>query len=213
AGKACFACETTAPRHHTGGIIYCPFCTKTPIPLDLSKPPSVLNHIGAHLLNKSLDGERCGLCGSLAPQCSFYLTKGPNPQVDRDQTTGCVVFDLLETCGFRYAAAAESKPNNPCSNVPIPCQICVRNNISKKAPAIWKYNAREHYQKKHANVDLRLYEADWTRTSAEKKAMKDKYTERYKRSKLAMFRSKEKVRQDVGELVISAAHSTCHAER
>ncbi|KAF8997362.1 hypothetical protein BDZ89DRAFT_1122423 [Hymenopellis radicata] len=210
-GKACFSCETDSPRSAVDSAVSCPFCESPPIPLDLSRPQTILNHIGAHLLHSGLDGERCGLCGSRAPQCQYFLTKGANPQVDRDRTHGCSVFDSLETRGFRYATAAESTAANPCSNVPIHCKICFLRD--KKSPAIWKYHAREHYKRHHSTANLNLYSSDWELSTSEKEAMKVVYSNRKKKPTLAKSRAKEKRKKEIGDLIISEAHSSRRAQR
>ncbi|KAF9007809.1 hypothetical protein BDZ89DRAFT_1231061 [Hymenopellis radicata] len=209
--EACFVCEIDKPRSITSGASHCPFCTKPPIPLDLSKAQTIIAHISAHVLFDNITGERCGLCGSLSPQCRYFLTKGSKPQVNRTDTVGCSVFDSLKTRGFRYANAAESSAASPCSNVPIPCQICIRSN--PKSRAIWKYSARAHYLKEHPGADLRLYEKDWEITSSEQEAMRLIYKNRHSKPKLPKDRRKEKAKKEVGQLVVSEAHSSRMGDR
>ncbi|KAF9003190.1 hypothetical protein BDZ89DRAFT_1240632 [Hymenopellis radicata] len=210
-GKVCFNCELDSQQQRHADGLFCSFCSKPSVPFDLTQPKMILTHIGSHILHGGLTGERCGMCGALAPQCQYFLTKGANPQVDRERTHGCPVFDSLETRGFRYATAAQSIASNPCSNVPIRCQICTRQN--PKAAAIWKYTAKAHYMSKHPTADLNLYKSDWELSKSEEAAMKKEYRERAKKSKPKKNRAKEKSKKEIGELVISQAHSTRTTQR
>ncbi len=193
--------------------MYCSQCPDPMIPLNLDKPQSILAHNAAHIANGRMQKTLlpCGLCLSPAPQCQFYLTgTGDKTQIDRKRTHGCQVFNSLTTRGFKYAVAAKSTASSPCSNVPIPCRICSRSDqgLNKKAPAIWKYTAREHYKTKHKNVDLKLYEDDWRLSRLEMLEMKKVYKKRKEKTTLPKKRAQEKASKMFGELVVSELHQS-----
>ena len=50
---------------------------------------------------------------------------------------------------FSYAAAQKGSQNTPCTNVPLECTLCPRNQSSNKLPVIWKYNMRAHIKISH----------------------------------------------------------------
>jgi hypothetical protein len=73
-----------------------------------------------------------------------------------------------------WKTSRKSSEANPCTNVPIVCELCYPNTVkSKPVPAIWKYNARTHFQYVHLGYrvpgwpalegihDARASEGDW----------------------------------------------------
>ena len=46
---------------------------------------------------------------------------------------------------FKYAIAATSLENSPCTNVPVICPIC-----SLKSPAVWTYSLDAHFCNSHS---------------------------------------------------------------
>ncbi|KAK0437707.1 hypothetical protein EV421DRAFT_1714875, partial [Armillaria borealis] len=198
----CFLCEDDGDvQYDSAESMVCPSCTNPSVPLNPKTLQKILAHFGAHLLHRSvgLSYEPCGLCLAPAPQCQFFLTK--RNQVDHRRSYGCPVFGTMAR-GFSYAVASESSPKSPCSNVPIICTLCTRENLN--APAIWKYNAPEHFQKQHPTADVSLYKDTWLLSRSKKVALKQVYDEWHIVPK-ARGKQKDKEKRP---LAISEAHST-----
>ncbi|KAK0436202.1 hypothetical protein EV421DRAFT_1716061, partial [Armillaria borealis] len=207
-GKACFLCTSPSHPHlpHDVDILaagaICPFCVPS-VPLDPSKPHRFLEHIGAHILNKSVlpSTEPCGLCGLPSSSCQFYLTKGKGSggqmKTDYRASRGCPNLGVR----FKYGIAKISRKTAPCSNVPFRCPICPEN-----APAIWKYMAKYHFMNHHPATKLDRYAALWTITNGELKAMNKVWKNR---KKVMRTRGPNKRKKSVlGVLVISDVHTT-----
>ncbi|KAE9407848.1 hypothetical protein BT96DRAFT_850041, partial [Gymnopus androsaceus JB14] len=152
-GEAAFLCEHDGVgRNDVNGGVLCSSCINPSVQLDISKPQSILTHMGAHILHGTTprSTEPCGFCLSPFPQCLFYLTR--TNQIS-SSSRGCLVFKSIGK--ISYAAAAKSTQANPCSNVPIRCPVCTQ--IDPNSPAIWRYNAEEHFKIRHPNINRASY--------------------------------------------------------
>ncbi|KAE9389893.1 hypothetical protein BT96DRAFT_834297, partial [Gymnopus androsaceus JB14] len=70
---------------------------------------------------------------------------------------------------FSYAASAKSTQANPCSNIPIWCPVCTQ--INPNSPAIWCYNAEEHFKIRHPNINCMNYTSLWEISNSEHEAL------------------------------------------
>ncbi|KAF8176090.1 hypothetical protein BJ912DRAFT_857539, partial [Pholiota molesta] len=166
-GYACFLCSDNEIMD-TPDSAACPQCSPT-VTLDLSQGQRVLEHVGAHILYDPTVAQSmalCGLCLRPSQQCQYFLKKGKaanaNLTINRTLSKGCLVKTK-----FSYGVAAESTPSSPCSNVPVHCPRC-----SKDDPAIWKYFLRVHFLEKHPDASIPTYEYLWKLTNFEKAEMK-----------------------------------------
>jgi hypothetical protein len=128
-GKACFLVECPGEVQLSERDA-CPNCSPC-VPLDLKKLQCVLEHIGSHILkdqNINRDAEPCGLCLRPSSLCHFWVGKGKGTTGKPRITKSTCVNSLR----FNYATAAESTEASPCSNIPISCSLC-----SKDDPAVW----------------------------------------------------------------------------
>ncbi|KAJ6576765.1 hypothetical protein B0H10DRAFT_1963342 [Mycena sp. CBHHK59/15] len=79
AGYACFVCEGDSEIEglQESDSHLCLKCTP-PVALDVTRPQTVLTHMGAHILHDSTiarDDQPCGLCCRVFPMCHFVLKK------------------------------------------------------------------------------------------------------------------------------------------
>ncbi|KAF8964490.1 hypothetical protein BDZ97DRAFT_1730792, partial [Flammula alnicola] len=192
-GRACFLCDDSAEL--ADSVSHCPKCSPT-IDLDLSQGQRVLEHIGAHILFDSMVSQSwpvCGLCLRPSPLCQFFLKKGKGAlasvKIDDRLSKGC-----LMKVKYSYRVAAESSPSSPCSNVPIQCPIC-----PKDEPAIWRYFFKAHFRDKHGVQLASKYEHLWTLSNFELDQMQKIWI---KRRQKTVKRTKKKLLP----LVISEDH-------
>ena len=171
----------------------CPNCSPC-VPLDLKKPQRVLEHIGSHILkdqNINHDAEPCGLCLRPSSLCHFWVGKGKG-------TTGkprIMKSTCVNSLRFNYATAAKSTEASLCSNIPISCSLC-----SKDDPAVWRYNMAAHFRKKHPSVAIEPYKHLWELSNFEKHQMNIIWTNQQKVPKTRKKKSTA--------LVISESHSS-----
>ncbi|EFI27228.1 hypothetical protein CC1G_15056 [Coprinopsis cinerea okayama7 len=129
-----------------------------------SKLSALRNHVGQHILRAIRDvpddllpGLRigpnpCGWCGRHASGCQTQLVVPP----------GKTTYRVLSNCEYhyermKYSAAAKSSDNQPCTNVPVPCPICARNNPNHThLTTFWKYNLLYHMLSHHLDENSRL---------------------------------------------------------
>ncbi|KAJ7906545.1 hypothetical protein B0H13DRAFT_1619306 [Mycena leptocephala] len=194
--QACFLCE-----HDTNGRsvdaepeICCSKCTPA-VPLDVSHGQRILEHCAAHLLyDSSLNRqhELCGLCLRPAPMCVFYLKKvNGKPQIDWERST--CQFKIH----FRYAVAATSTAASPCTNVPVPCEIC-----GPKRAAIWKYNREPHFRGFHNLSNPQSFPASVTIDDDERTRLKLIWNARHEHPKPRNLKGRQ------NPLQVSEAHSS-----
>ncbi|KAF8992315.1 hypothetical protein BDQ17DRAFT_1254088 [Cyathus striatus] len=53
---------------------------------------------------------------------------------------------------FSYHVAIESSASSPCSNVPMSCPVC-----PKEDSAIWKYSMKQHFEDKYKSLNISSY--------------------------------------------------------
>ncbi|KAF7371921.1 hypothetical protein MVEN_00049800 [Mycena venus] len=182
-GRACFVCEGDDDN-----------------PALFSSDPHVIAHIGSHILHDpgiDRSTEPCGLCGRPAPMCTIFLKKSSSGSgaltVDMKASRGCP--NLIKR--FSIGAAAKSIPTSPCSNAPMKCPAC-----SKRDPAVWRYNIKEHLIRHHPDISLQKHAHLWELTSSEKAGMKVIWTKR---------KEQKAARKHKHTLIISEAHSSRRA--
>ncbi|KAJ6449136.1 hypothetical protein C8R45DRAFT_849912, partial [Mycena sanguinolenta] len=199
AGRACFVCERDDenPALFPTDPHVCGHCNPS-VPLDTAQPQKVIAHVGSHILHDpALDHstEPCGLCGRPAPMCTIILKKSSSAAgaltIDMRASRGCP--NLIKR--FSIGAAAKSIPTSPCSNVPMKCPAC-----SKRDPAVWRYNMKEHLARRHPDVLLQKHTHLWELSSSEQAGMKLLWKKR---------KDKKTVRKPKHTLTISEAHSSC----
>ncbi|KAJ7155332.1 hypothetical protein C8R46DRAFT_1196801 [Mycena filopes] len=128
----------------TSGI--CQKCVPSVI-LDTKNGQRVLEHMGGHILfDPAFSSELqqpCGTCLRSSPLCRvhFKASRGTSAAKQVDWTRS--------TCGnpvkFSMAYASVSKDeDSPCSNVPVECSLCDRNE-----PLVWTYNLAAHWRDAH----------------------------------------------------------------
>lgn len=165
-GKACFLCEDERELSGLGGAstVECEYCEVPPL-LDVSQSQRVIEHMASHILRdanvKEID-EPCGLCLRPYPLCKYYLKKSKGAEggltIDRKRS------ECKYSIKFYYHTAAKVSSTSPCSNVPVPCPLC-----PKSAPAVWKYNLKAHFVRKHpTQVSKGEYSKLWEITSYER---------------------------------------------
>ena len=193
-GKVCFVCEDETKEVELLGKKLCAGCGGE-LP---EQPQWRLEHMSAHVLfNPKIDTglEPCGLC--LWPaQCKFYLKKGRG--VQNGQQINYRKSDCPNMVWLTYSIAEKSMTASPCSNMPIKCPWC-----EDAAPAVWRYNMKDHIQGKHPYIHLPDYESLWKITSTEQKVMKTKWDDHKKVKQTRKSKSKA-----AAPLVVSAAHSS-----
>jgi len=192
-GKACFL---TKQETHNQDLVDGRACYKCSPPVELSKPQEVLAHMGAHILYDAriiVNLEPCGLCLRTGV-CTFHLRKG------RGADGGVQVDYKKSTCPgmveFNYKVAAQPTKSSPCSNVPLHCPGC-----PSTAPAIWRYNLKEHLKNKHPHLRVNDYKDMWKLSKTELEDLKRKWVERNKVKK-------RRKRTQRSNLVISEAHTS-----
>ncbi|QRV97683.1 hypothetical protein RhiJN_25702 [Ceratobasidium sp. AG-Ba] len=157
AGKACFLYEKEFDTHDPNGSRdhnACPACITPTVSLNRSKPPHVLEHMGAHILfDVSVDRstQPCGFSLRPSVSCPIYLSRGKGKdaslQIDLLRSKQCPYATK-----FSYKAASQLKSNSPCSNVPLVCDLC-----PQASPAVWRYNLESHFKANHPLADQSIY--------------------------------------------------------
>ncbi|KAF6747101.1 hypothetical protein DFP72DRAFT_822195 [Ephemerocybe angulata] len=159
-GKACFLCEDDRELSSAGTAttVECEFCSPPPV-LDLAQSQRVLEHMAAHVLfdpKVKASDEPCGLC--LRP-----LT------VDKKKS------ECKYSVKFYYHSAASSTSTSPCSNVPVACPLCPTGH-----PAVWKYNLKEHFRRKHpSQLTKPEYSQLWHLSQFELRELKEIWKKRH----------------------------------
>lgn len=199
-GKACFFCESddNLGEVEDTSLSTCPNCSP-PISLAILDAPRVLSHIGAHVLHDpsiNRADEPCGLCLRPSSICEYYLMKGKGAnasmKVNETATKRC-----SNRLSFSYKVASESSATSPCSNVPIQCPPCSRND-----PAVWKYNMKYHFLATHPKADMAKYDSLWKLSNFEVTEMKRIWAARHKQT------VKRKKKVTVPKIVVSDAHTS-----
>ena len=157
-GKAAFLCQSQSPdsnhstKYHPENpdTMACSLCHSPSVYLELKQGQRILEHLGTHILfdeKVSHTNEPCGCCLWPRALCLYYLIKGKGlqgkPKIDWDHTRS-----YLTKLTFSYSMAADSTQTSLCSNVPLACPSCPKQEL-----AVWRYNLKHHYQHAHPNVD------------------------------------------------------------
>ncbi|KAI3998038.1 hypothetical protein K525DRAFT_215108, partial [Schizophyllum commune Loenen D] len=199
-GQACFATasQKDISLNDNDSCRYCDY------PFDFKKLPSILAHIGSHVLydtkNIARDLEPCGLCFRPYNVCQIYVRK-------TNGRRGNIKIDVARsTCNmpmnFKQASAAKSSVASPCSNAPLVCTLC-----PKGAPAVWRYNYRAHHARLHPSIPLDDYRTTWYLTVFEQDKLHDIWVNRHKRPKPRQTRTQQI------PLTLSEAHNAGMALR
>ncbi|KAF6752442.1 hypothetical protein DFP72DRAFT_1047213 [Ephemerocybe angulata] len=200
-GKACFLAqpETNGEELTSLEPSSCSLCTPT-VTLDTSAP-RIIEHVSAHaLFDNALDqaDEPCGMCGLPARQCRYVVVKGKGSKasnrVDWKRTSGCG-----RPVNFSYKRAAEYSDNSPCTNVPLVCPLC-----PKEDPAVWRYNFKHHLQQKHTPEAVERYELLWKISDDEMAGMKRIWKDRRKSKPVTKKRTEPLLTVSEGHRSIAA---------
>ncbi|KAJ7735833.1 hypothetical protein DFH07DRAFT_680753, partial [Mycena maculata] len=178
-GRACFVCESDDqdPALSATDPHVCGYCSPS-VPLDTAHPQLIIAHIGSHILHDpAIDRsmEPCGLCGRASPLCQIFLKKSSSG-------SGALTIDMKAsrcpnlTKRFSIGAATKSIDSSPCSNAPLKCPTC-----SKKDPAVWRYNMKEHLTRHHPEVSLPKHGHLWKLSASEIAGMKGVWRKRKER--------------------------------
>lgn len=102
----------------------------------------------------------------------LYLTKGKG-------SNGAVKIDMENSrCPLLHniylVSAAEYSDSSPCTNHPLKCPEC-----SPLAPAVWKYNFKQHLLVVHQGVNLAHYEDQFKISAEEKSRLELRWTKRH----------------------------------
>ncbi|KAF7342721.1 hypothetical protein MSAN_02030000 [Mycena sanguinolenta] len=198
--KLCFLCEDPEVEREIARIGACAYCV--PAVKVGTKIPDILNHNAAHILfNPAIKAEHqpCGLCLRPFPQCTFVL-KGSSPEFQVDgKKSNCPAYTR-----FAYQKASISEPNNPSSNVPVPCPATGCRSV------VWRYNLKAHFHSQHPGQAHAVYEDLATISATEKGLLKALWTRRHAKRLRNSKKSKAKkpIEDDVSE-----RHKTSRAIR
>jgi hypothetical protein len=176
--------------------LVCPKCQPT-INFDPSNLHRVIEHIGAHILHDSsvdCSSEPCGLCLRPAPLCKIVPKKAKGRM-------GKLAIDMKSSLcpnliKFSITNAAACFEKSPCTNHPMKCQYCPKDN-----PAVWSYNYCHHLLRSHPSIPLSDHQSLWTLLKLEKDGMKRVWQHWHKQPKPHR-------RAQRPTLTISATHCT-----
>lgn len=175
----------------------CPRCPSLPLPI--SKPSKLVQHIGTHILHDpavKYSNNPCGFCLNVGNLCSIRLIKGKGKNgaksVDPQQSR------CPNAAKLSIAAASKSTASNPCTNVPLECPLC-----RDGADAVWKYNLHSHFTEVHPTADIERYKNLYELDPHERASMKELYNAKPRQSKKRM--------KTVTGIKISVAHSSHRA--
>ena len=199
-GKACFVCEddaTTRGPADESANSPCSLCGLR-TQLEKSNPQRVLEHMAAHILYDvtiNRHDELCGLCLRPATMCRIFIRKGRG-------TTASYGIDLkrslcINLTRFNYASAARSSESSPCSNVPMICPLC-----SKDDPAVWAYNLASHFCLRHKLTPMHFPIQSHLSTS-EREGLKKIWDSRFK-----VRATRNSAKSKLAPMMLSEAHSS-----
>ena len=150
--EACFICEDQgSPKGAVRQECRCPRCPT--LPLSVSKPSKLVQHIGIHILYDPVirdSNNPCGFCLNVGNLCSICITKGKGRK-------GALTVDPQKSrcpnaAKLSITSASKSTASNSCTNAPLVCPLC-----RKGADPIWKYNMRLHIITAHLTGDIEQY--------------------------------------------------------
>src|ERR1700723_3856871 len=150
--EACFICEDQgSPKGAIRQECRCPRCPT--LPLSITKPSKLVQHIGMHILHDPAvrdTNNPCGFCLNVGNLCSIRIIKGKGRK-------GALTVDPQRSrcpnaAKLSITSASKSTASNPCTNVPLACPLC-----REGADPIWKYNLRSHIITVHPTADVEQY--------------------------------------------------------
>ena len=150
--EACFICEDQGlPKGAVRQECRCPRCPT--LPLSVSKPSKLVQHIGIHILYDPVirdSNNPCGFCLNVGNLCSICITKGKGRK-------GALTVDPQKSrcpnaAKLSITSASKSTASNSCTNALLVCPLC-----RKGADPIWKYNMRLHIITAHLTGDIEQY--------------------------------------------------------
>ena len=165
--------------------------------LDRTNAQRIIEHMAAHILHdpaiRSHPQEHCGLCLRPSPMCAIYLKKGCGGS--RGYNVDMKHSKCVNLIRFKYAIAATSSENSPCTNVPIMCPIC-----PPKSPAVWTYSLDAHFRDSH-NLSRDQFPIKHHLSRSETEGIQIVWENRHQLRKKRNIRGKKVI-----PLVISNAH-------
>lgn len=198
-GKACFVCEadTTTQGPIGESDTPCSLCGSR-TQLEKSTPQRVLEHMAAHILyDNSINrhDEFCGLCLRPVAMCRIFVRKGrgTNASYGIDlQRSSCI-----NLARFKFANAARSSEGSPCSNVPVICPLCSRDD-----QAVWKYNLDSHFRTRH-RLTPQHFPIQFHLSTSEKEGLKKTWDSRFK-----IRATRKSAKSKPPPMMLSEAHSS-----
>ena len=118
-------------------------------------------HIGAHILRghcapancmTPLNAEACGFCGKVCLDrnsgvCKVDLVHGANKTIHLVESNGPFAYKIS------YRAVEKGSVANPCTNRPVPCQICSTTTGTIRH-YVWSYHFLDHMESMHPGQKL-----------------------------------------------------------
>jgi len=106
---------------------------------------------GAAAAKRLLDPSLCAFCGRMDGSCGSFLRKSSNNKSfvctstcsDAPRAAKKELWDV----GLTVGAVSKWSINQPCTNLPMECEVCPGNQF------IWKYNMDTHITRVHGGVD------------------------------------------------------------
>ena len=118
-------------------------------------------HVGAHILRghcapangmTPLNAEACGFCGIVCldrncGSCKVDLVNGAKKNILLLESNCPFVYKMS------YRAVEKGSVANPCTNRPVPCQICL-STTGTACQYVWSYHYLDHMQSMHPSQNL-----------------------------------------------------------
>jgi len=122
-----------------------------------------------HILRNDYEANEmpCGMCGLVGrQQCTLDVTisaavkdkkgeGGGEPRMSVAMAGACIGYPRMLREGItkmKWKAAGKQSGIAPCTNIPVPCQVC--SNSSGDAVYVWKYNMPAHYATSHPDLNI-----------------------------------------------------------
>ena len=106
-------------------------------------------HVGKHILSGQVSAEVCGFCGTNCNSpVSLRLTSGSQKNGTYKAHSNCAYIK-----DFNIGSCIKLSANNPCSNRPVRCDLCVDSFV-------WSYGLELHYSDKHQGITCPIIVSD-----------------------------------------------------